>query len=209
MSLKKTYYISDVNSLKIAKRITINGKSKTLVFESKQRNGMLVYSTVSPSEQGAIESSDFYKNKVIQFAKQEQSDEKPEEVIDVIVPEKVADKANPYKDLALQQAEEIDRLRKQLATPPPSGTPLVPSGDQGNPDPSDNPSALLVPLQGDNKEGEQVPDYKEVTSFAQAKDILLGAPWNVAKTSPSLRSVPGLIKKAAELGISFPNLPAE
>ena len=48
--------------------------------------------------------------------------------------------------------------------------------------------------------------YFEVTTYQQAKAVLTGAPYNVSKNAHALRSPDGIIKKAAELGVEFPNL---
>jgi hypothetical protein len=58
------------------------------------------------------------------------------------------------------------------------------------------------------KEKEDVTDvFTDVTTFGQAKNILTGDPYNIAKTSPTLSSPAAIFKQASELGISFPNLP--
>ena len=48
--------------------------------------------------------------------------------------------------------------------------------------------------------------YFEVTTYQQAKAVLTGAPYNVSKNAHALRSPDGILKKAAELGVEFPNL---
>jgi fructose-specific component phosphotransferase system IIB-like protein len=49
-------------------------------------------------------------------------------------------------------------------------------------------------------------EFPDVIEFKQAKDVLTGEPYNVGKTSKSLASPEGILAKAGELGISFPNL---
>lgn len=50
--------------------------------------------------------------------------------------------------------------------------------------------------------------FEEVTTYKEAKDILTGDVYKVAKTNKSLTSPEGILAKANELGISFPNLKA-
>lgn len=72
----------------------------------------------------------------------------------------------------------------------------------------------LLPAKGEKQTQKQLKGAKEfepaefpdVTEFKQAKDILTGEPYNVGKTSKSLASPEGILAKAGELGISFPNL---
>ena len=49
--------------------------------------------------------------------------------------------------------------------------------------------------------------YVDVTTFEQAKNVLTGDPYNIAKTSPTLSSPEAIFKQASELNVSFPNLP--
>lgn len=53
-----------------------------------------------------------------------------------------------------------------------------------------------------------VVEYPEVKSFQEAKAVLTSEPFNVPKTSPTINTPEKIFKKAAELGISFPNLTA-
>ncbi len=48
--------------------------------------------------------------------------------------------------------------------------------------------------------------FEDVTTFRAAQAILTDEPYNTAKTSVELRTKEAILKKAEELGISFPNL---
>jgi hypothetical protein len=50
--------------------------------------------------------------------------------------------------------------------------------------------------------------YHEVTTHQQAKAVLVGDPYNVSRNSHALRTPEGIVKKAAELAVYFPNLAA-
>ena len=61
----KTYQMKDVFSAKKAKRFTVDGKSKTIVFESKRKNGLLSAEVEHDAVQQVIEKSKYWKNKTI------------------------------------------------------------------------------------------------------------------------------------------------
>lgn len=61
----KTYQIKDVFSSKIAKRFTVDGASKTIVFESKRNNGLLTFATADKKVQDAIEESHYFEDELI------------------------------------------------------------------------------------------------------------------------------------------------
>jgi hypothetical protein len=79
-----------------------------------------------------------------------------------------------------EEDEEVEKPAKKSSNPPVSGKPA---------------KAEFEP--------EEFPD---VTDFKSAKDILTGEPYKVVKTNKSLLSPEGILAKAGELGISFPNL---
>lgn len=206
MSVRKTYVINDLNSLKVAKRFTVNNRSKTIIFESKQKNGILSYSTISPSEQKAIEESEMFENKVIQLAKTEKTDEVPVEETEA---QKELSSANleieKYKELLLKQEQKTTKLENEFAEFKKlilQGTPSV------NTTEAPEPASENLPTQGEasletNEPAEKSKEYGAVTNFQQAKDVLF-AEFGVSKnalTKPEL-----IVKKAAELGVQFPNL---
>ncbi|MDR0872830.1 MAG: hypothetical protein LBN27_05100 [Prevotellaceae bacterium] len=51
--------------------------------------------------------------------------------------------------------------------------------------------------------------FENVTTFAQAKEVLCGEPYNLPKTGTGLSSAEKILAKAKELGVNFPNLKAE
>ena len=61
------------------------------------------------------------------------------------------------------------------------------------------------------KGGEQraeIVTFADVTTFRAAQAILTEEPYNVPKTSEEIKNKEAVLKKAAELGVSFPNLKA-
>lgn len=61
----KTYQIKDVFSEKKAIRFTVNGTSKTIIFESKRKNGILTAEVSDEKTQQAIESTEKFKERQI------------------------------------------------------------------------------------------------------------------------------------------------
>lgn len=57
---KKIYQRKDQFSASSAVRLDVNGKSKTIIFESKRKNGLLTYETDNSDIQSAIEKSKGY-----------------------------------------------------------------------------------------------------------------------------------------------------
>lgn len=136
--MKKVYQKKDQFSNLSSLRITVKGKSQTVVFENKRKNSLLIFETNDEEVQKGIEDSNQFKSGKIECI--------------------------------------VGATTKTIASDPNS---------------------------------DQVQEYPEVVTFAQAKEVLTGEPYKVGKTSNSLKSVEGILAKAAELGISFPNLPAE
>lgn len=60
--------------------------------------------------------------------------------------------------------------------------------------------------QEDFKEDYDARSYDQVTKFREAQDILTSPPYNVPRSSKDITSKERILQKAADLGISFPNL---
>lgn len=135
----KTYQINDVFSEKKAIRFTVAGKSKTIIFESKRKNGILTAEVADEKTQQAIESTDKFKEKQITISS---------------------------------------------SRPSPGMTTVTPATDE---------------IEGLS--------YPEVTTFGKAREILTSEPYNLAKTSNKLKNAEAILATAAELNVSFPNLP--
>ncbi len=191
MATKKTYSINDLNSTKKAIRFTVGSKSRVITFESKQRSGLLNYVTIIPKEQKAIEESKQFLDGVIQLTKTENTNEEPvEEVID-----EVAENKNATVELQKLLNEKESELQKKESV---------------------NQQLLerIAELELQQKNGETIPSsgiktYPDVKTFAEAKEILRGEPWKVGANNNSLKTAEGVLAKAVELGISFPNLQVE
>ena len=141
--MKKVYQKKDMFSNVSSLRIDVAGKSKTIAFENKRRNGILTFETSDEEVQKGIEASNQYADGKI-----------------VCVEGIVAPKA-PVKTEEKYTGE----------------------GEKGH-----------------------LQEYPEFTTFAQAKEVLRGDPYKVGATSNSLKTAEGVLAKAEELGISFPNL---
>ncbi len=63
-----------------------------------------------------------------------------------------------------------------------------------------------APAQKESKPSFEPAEFPDVIEFKQAKDVLTGEPYKVGKTNKALTSPEGILAKAGELGISFPNL---
>lgn len=59
---RKIYQRKDQFSSSSAVRLTVNGKSKTALFESKRKNGILTYETSDADVQQAIEESKYFES---------------------------------------------------------------------------------------------------------------------------------------------------
>lgn len=143
----KTYQINDVFSEKKAIRFTVAGKSKTIIFESRRKNGILTAEVADEKTQQAIESTDKFKEKQITISS---------------------------------------------SRPSPGMTTVTPATDE-------------IASETSN-EGEGF-SYPEVTTFGKAREILTSEPYNLAKTSNKLKNAEAILATAAELNVSFPNLP--
>ena len=63
--MKKLYQITDEHSAKKAIRFTVDEKSKTVVFDSKNKDGILLFETEDKKVQEAIEKSSYFENETI------------------------------------------------------------------------------------------------------------------------------------------------
>jgi len=196
MSTKKTYAISDLNSAKKAIRITVGTKSRVIVFEQKQKNSDLVYSTVSPAEQKAIEELKHFSGGMIKLVKTEPSTEKVVE--DLLSTQGDAgsselQKVIQEKDTALQNKEkELLDLKAQL------------EAFQKGQDPALDVTKAAEPVVTDTgSEGKKVTEYPEIKNGQEAKELLRKEPYLV--NHQSLKTPEATRAKAEELGVSFPN----
>lgn len=136
--MKKVYQKKDQFSNISSMRIDVAGKSKTITFENKRKNGILSFETTDEEVQKGVEASRQYQE----------------------------------------------------------GRIVCTEGATAN---TATPTTPIIPL-------EDPTEYQEVTTFAQAREVLRGEPFKVGATSNSLKTAEGVVAKAAELGISFPNL---
>jgi len=150
---RKVYQQKNQFSNSSAIRIDVKGKSKTVTFESKRRNGLLTYETEDADIQSAIESTKQFEAGKITCIEGTVRPQAPKGVV----------------------KKEVD------------------GGDGGD----------AIPVKPEVKKTEVV-EYAEVTEFQAAKEILRSEPYLVP--FQALNSIPNILKKAEEVGVSFPNL---
>jgi hypothetical protein len=164
MASIKTYQLKDGNSTKSAKRIDVGGKSRMIIFESKRRDGNLLFSTADSKVQKGLEESKYFEN----------------ETVTVISEKEIAS--------VLQKPA---KAKKKAAKPEP-----VVEEDPDDEDMDEDPD--------DENPDEELTEIEGVTTLQKAKEALRGEPWNVA--AGELKNAEMILNKAAELGVSFPNL---
>lgn len=99
--------------------------------------------------------------------------------------------SNAFKDGLIKLVSEVD-IEPKKKTKAPVEPPKAPDEDG-----LDNLDGLDV---------HEPAVYEDITKFRDAQGILTSPPYNVPKTSTELKSKETIHAKAAELGISFPNL---
>lgn len=147
---------------------------------------MKIYSLVTLGKEHTLPIPLNGKNKYIRFLKEARTDKEaffstPDKVLQSAIENSQFFESGTEEEITLFFSDEEDeKTARKTSVPSASGTPA-------------------------KKEFEPA-EFPDVTEFKQAKDVLTGEPYNVGKTSKSLGSPEGILKKAGELGISFPNL---
>ncbi len=149
--MRKVYQQKNQFSNSAAIRFTVKGVSKTVIFESKRKNGILTYETNDADVQDAIEESKQFEE---------------------------------GKITCIEGASSIKLQASSKENAGDSGA----SGDGG-------------------KKDAETKEYPEVTEWQAAKELLRSEPYNVP--FQSLNTPGNILKKAEEMGVSFPNLKGE
>ena len=205
--MQNTYQIKNSNCSSSAIALTVNDKSVTVTFLNRRRNGLLIYDTDNENIQLAIEASPRFKSGEITRTVGESP----------VVVGKSADQVIKLPKLPKAVSEEAPR---------PLGTPregnVGDSGDKADDVPAEEAPRLTgTPREGNVGDGETLPvdelpvvpaeevpgaatAFLEVTEWQAAKEILRNEPYNVP--FQGLNKPENILKKAAEVGVVFPNL---
>lgn len=140
---KKVYQQKNQFATSTSIRIDVKGKSQSVTFESKRKNGILTYETDNAEIQAGIEATNKYLSGAITCIE--------------------GAKSSQQSTVNSQQKEKV--------------------------------------------ENTDVTEFPEVVEFQSAKEILRNDPYNVP--FQGLNTPAGILKKAEEVGVSFPNLKAE
>ena len=189
--------------------IPMDGTNFYVNFEKNYSGERLAYfNTDNEKLQKAIEESQFWKSGEIKLVgKVKETDEAAVELAEQKAKEE-ADKA--AAELAEQKAkEEAEKAAVELAeqkAKEEAEKATAELAEQKAKEEAEKAAAELAEQKA-KEEAEKAPKpavHAEVTKFQEAKKILTAEPYKVA--FQALGSPEKILKKAAELGISFPNL---
>lgn len=180
-------------------------------FVKLDKNSEFAYfATAEEAVQTAIEQSSYYTSGQCQLV-----GEVPAEAINIPITEEIT--VDDTDELTLQMGENVDDANGENVT----------IQNEENSTSNEDEAAVVVEETTNNEEKstenegisteseekastDETPlhegKYFDVTTYQQAKAVLTGAPYNVSKNAHALRSPDGILKKAAELGVEFPNL---
>ena len=160
--------------------VPMNGENRYIKFIKVAANDPFAYfSTDDAALQKAIESSKMFECGDIQ-----KMGEEP---------------AVSGKQKAVNRKKSVDE------TVPPNGEPLEETEDEIPIIEAEHPATEEEAIKPEDKPTLfPETEYADVTTFQQAKEILSAEPYKVAKIVIS--TPPKILKKAAELGVIFPNL---
>lgn len=167
-------------------------------FVKLDKNSEFAYfATSEEAVQAAIEQSSYYGSGQCQLV-----GAVPAEVINAPITEEIT--VDDTDELTLQMGEDIEDA---------NGEDVTIQNEENSTNNEDEASTENEEISTKSEEEAPVGDtplhegkYFDVTTYQQAKAVLTGAPYNVSKNAHALRSPDGILKKAAELGVEFPNL---
>lgn len=180
-------------------------------FVKLDKNSEFAYfATSEEAVQAAIEQSSYYASGQCQLV-----GAVPAEVINAPITEEIT--VDDTDELTLQMGEDIEDANgedvttqnEENSTSNEAEKPFIVEETTNNEEDSTENEEIST------KSEEEAPvddiplhegKYFDVTTYQQAKAVLTGAPYNVSKNAHALRSPDGILKKAAEIGIEFPNL---
>jgi len=191
--------------------VPMNGENRYIKFiKVAANNPFAYYSTDDAAVQKAIEGSKMFESgEIAKMGEEtelpvgsEQSAEEPPtpkgEKQLTVDSEQTADNNPELEEQIIAVGGEQEQL--PVGSEQSEEEPLTPEGENQSTDDSQ-------PTTDENPEpGVKATEYPDVTTFQQAKEILSSEPYKVAKIVIS--TPPKILKKAAELGVLFPNLKA-
>ena len=201
MAKTNTYKITDANSQRIAKRFTVGGKSQTIIFEDKRGNHILTYTTKVKSEQTAIQESKYFEEGMIELLKSEGTDDEEEssrnseaaEKERLAAEERAQAEAAEKERLAAEERKQAEAAEKERQEAEESAKAEAAEKER-------------LEAEAANKGTNEPKVYALVKTLQDAKAVLIsdfGVKVNALAKPANIRN------KAAELGVEFPNLPAD
>lgn len=190
--MQNTYQIKNSNSSSSAIGLTVKEKSVTVIFVNRRRNGILLYDTEKEDIQLAIEASPRFKSGEITRTVGESPKQLTVDSEELTVKnDKVPADKKPVKDKLPKGGKETVKDK-------------APVKDE---DPADELPDEETTGDGGDKKPADATSFPEVKSWQDAKEILRSAPYEIP--FQGLNTPANILKKAAEVGVVFPNLPAE
>lgn len=178
MAAKAKRYISKTG-VKYTFLVKVNDKIKSVSFKGNEKDCIVN----DPATQKAVENHDYFKQGWIGVAPGTTAGGFDEEVDGLAGEEKIKAKLqvprSNSKTKAEQEAEEAEKNK---------------SGSDED-----------IDGLGDEGKNDEANVYKDITSPLEARDILLGEPYNIHPSAVQ-KNPEAILKKATELGVSFPNV---
>ena len=183
-------YSKETNGSQHSIPIRHNGKNVFITFVKNYWREALAYFTTSDNElQASIEASNYFTSEEVKLV------QTPEEQL--IAEEKAAKLAAELVDKV--DSEDAEKVVEELV--------------EEKVDNVDNVDNEKVPEELEDAEdtekvveetANQITTFAEIDTFQEAKKILTAEPYNI--TRQSLTTPERILKKAAEVGVSFPKL---
>lgn len=178
MAVKAKRYISKTG-VKYTFLVDVKGKIKSIQFKGNEKDCIIT----DPATQKAVENHEHFKEGRIGVAPGTTAGGFDEEVNGMAGLEKTGEK------LAVDRSNSKTKAEQEA------------EDEKKNKSGSDEDIDGL----GDEGKKDEANIYKDVTSPLDAREILLGEPYNVHPSAVQ-KNPEAILKKATELGVSFPNV---
>lgn len=170
-------YSKETNGSQHSIPIRHNGKNVFITFVKNYWREALAYFTTSDNElQASIEASNYFTSDEVKLVQTPEAQLIAEEKAAKLAAELVDNEDNEDAE------KEVEELVEELV------------------DNVDNEDVEKVPEETAN----QITTFAEIDTFQEAKKLLTAEPYNI--TRQSLTTPERILKKAAEVGVSFPKL---
>ena len=195
-------YSKQTNGSQHSIPIRHNGKNVFITFVKNYWREALAYFTTSDNElQASIEASNYFKSEEVKLVQTPEEQLIAEEKAAKLAAELVdnvdnVDTEKEVEELVEEKVEEkvdnedAEKVPEELA--------------EEKVDNVDNEDAEKVPEELVEETANQITTFAEIDTFQEAKKILTAEPYNI--TRQSLTTPERILKKAAEVGVSFPKL---